>query len=270
MEFQIRHPSAAVRFDPEAFLEAQQAHGIRFKHWRAMRCPVGLIDKFDQRKPHDDHEGCSNGFIFTEAGTITCIFTSNNNTERDLDAGLVDGSAATLSIPRHYDGTDIPVSIAHFDRLYHTDVDMVVPNWQSFEHHITGIDKLNFPVCRVWELVDSSGRRYQPDVDFVIKHGNIVWVGDRPGIDPGTRKGAICSVRYDYIPYYFVKNVMHEIRVIRQTGSEESPYVAERAPQTIYVAREYIFEKESNDMQAKNIDSPRQISGPVSGSFGPR
>ena len=51
----------SVSFDPDAFDDALRAQGVQYVHWRAMRCPVGLTDRYSERRVHDDHSGCSNG-----------------------------------------------------------------------------------------------------------------------------------------------------------------------------------------------------------------
>lgn len=263
-------PNAAVSFDVDAFDELLGSQGVTFVHFRAMRCPVGMIDQFDVRRPHEDHAGCSNGFLYTKAGVITASFLGNGKQTNVTEVGAMDGSTVNVTMPRFYDGTEIPVYVAPFDRLYLAEENIVVVNWQLFQADATGRDKLNFPAVTVQDLIDAQGRRYDYG-DFEIREGRIAWQsGNRPGLDPETGKGLVCSVRYTYRPYWYVKNLIHEVRV----SQAENPYTGvrevTRMPQAITLQREYIFEKEDRDEQAVNPDSPRQVRPPDGPRFGPR
>ena len=56
----------AITLDADAFDDLINSQGAMFEHWSAMRCPVGMVDKHDtMRRPHEHHENCSNGFIYT-------------------------------------------------------------------------------------------------------------------------------------------------------------------------------------------------------------
>ena len=125
-------PSEQHSFDADAFDEAIRTQGIKFVHYRSMRCPVGLTDRDDMRRPHPDHSGCQNGFIYTRAGVITILFTGNSAAEKREDYGVLDGSSVSVSIPRHYDDTTEPCYLPTYDRMYLDDDSIIVPNWQLF------------------------------------------------------------------------------------------------------------------------------------------
>lgn len=269
--YAIDLPSEQLSFDVEAFDELIRGQGVTFVHWRSMRCPVGLIDQFDQRRPHDDHSGCSNGFIYTKAGLVTCLFMGNSKDSQNNEVGLLDHSECRSTVPRYYDNTNTPVHIAPFDRLYLGNEDISVTNWQLVEHNISGKDKLAFPPVEVQDLIDSKGVRYVQGTHFDLTNGFIVWrMGEAPGVDPETSKGKIYSVRYIYQPFFYVKSLLHELRV----SQSENPYTGERVvqkmPQTVALQREYVGLKEENDSEAVNGMSMRQVQMPTSGSFGPR
>lgn len=264
-------PNNHVSFDVDAFDQAIRSQGVTFVHWRAMRCPVGMIDQYDSRRPHDDHSGCSNGFIYTVAGKITCLFTGNGTGSNPMEMGIMDGSTVSVTLPRFYDGGQDAVYIAPYDRLYLDEDRITVVNWQLFEAHASGRDKLNFPVAKVQDLLDSRNSRYQEGADFEVQGGQIVWTGsNRPGLDLETGKGRVCAIRYLYRPYWYVKQLVHEVRV----SQAENPYTGERQiqrmPQAIVLQREYVFEKEDKDAQAPDPNSPRQVKSPLDGIFGPR
>lgn len=261
-------PNEAISFDVEAFDSLLRSQGVTFVHYRAMRCPVGMIDEFDTRRPHEDHSGCSNGFLYTRAGEITCLFTGNGTQATMSEVGIMDGSTVSVTLPRYYDGTETPLYIAPFDRLYLAEERIVVPDWQLFRTNGQK-DKLNFLAVTVQDLVDSNNERYDGR-DFVVEAGRIAWIGPRrPPFDPQSGKGAVCSIRYVYRPYWYVKNLVHEVRV----SQSENPYTGERQiqrmPQAVVLQREYVFEKNDRDEQAPDKD--RQVPAPVGGvRFGDR
>lgn len=263
-------PVAKVTFDLAAFDRLIKTSGVTFKHWRAMRCPVGMTDQYDTRRVHDGHSGCSNGFIYTYAGEVTCSFMGNQTGHSMSEIGRMDGSTVHVTLPRFYDGPGSrPVQILPFDRLFLAEEAITVGHWQAVEHNASGKDRLNFPVVDVIDLIDSQGKVYG-STDFEVVGGQIYWGPNRPGLDPELGKGRVYAVRYTYRPYWYVKTLVHEVRV----AQVENPYTGlrevNRVPQEAMLQREYIFEKEEKDEQAREPDSVRQVSSPGSGLFGPR
>lgn len=254
--------------DPLALDSAIRGQGVTLVHWRAQRCPVGLVDQYDIRRPHDDHSGCSNGFTYTKAGEITTLFTGNSENLNLIEPGLLWGSSVQVTFPRFYDAapdaSQVRTQILPFDRVYLKDETIVVYHWQLFEAHASGKEKLSFPVVEVTDLMDNQGNRYGAG-DFIINGGQIIWTGShRPAID------AVCSVRYSYRPYYYVKNMLHEIRVVQTDNPITGERNTERMPQAAILQREYVFENTDKDPDAQNPDDPRQVKGPRDGQFGPR
>lgn len=243
----------------DGFVDGQ---GVLFEHWSAMPCPLGLDDPYDSRHNHD-HSGCSGGFIYTKSGEMACTFTGNSKSIQALDPGLVTGSTAQLTLPRFYsDNPRKEVSIAPFDRLYlKSNVGTVICT-QMYEHSITGKDRLKYPVVEVELLIDARGNRYYPGEAFSVIEGLVVWNGTaQPGMNPETRRGEVCSIRYKYIPFWYVDRILHEIRLVRNGD------LVVRAPMSILIQREYFFENEQN---RKTTDSPRQAAAPRDGAFGVR
>jgi hypothetical protein len=255
-----------VAFDADAFDTSIRSQGVPFTHWRAMRCPVGLVDRYDDRRPHDDHSGCSNGFIYTNAGTVTALFVNSGSKADQQDIGVLDGSTVQVTLPRFYDDTDEEVQVVNYDRFYVPDT-ILVPTWQLVETSPLGRDKLSFPAIGVVDLMDSTGKRYA-STDFSIQNGQIVWVnGAGPGYDLEQGKGIIYSIRYTYRPYFYVQRMIHQVRIAQvETLLERSVM---RMPQEVVLQREYIAEKEDNDDRAPP-GSGRQVKGPRDGIFPPR
>lgn len=261
-------PGQAVTFDIVAFDDAIVNHGVAFVHHRAMKCPVGIIDQFDSRNPHGDHAGCSNGFLYTRAGLMMGLFTGNSLQTSANDFGLLDGSTVQVTFRRFYEDKEELVQIAPFDRVYLSEEDITVPHWQLVEAHATGRDRLKFPAVEVLDLVDAQGNRYT-SADYRIENGQIVWVGNRPGVN-ADGKGRVYSIRYTYRPFWYVQRLMHEVRVVQVDDPGTGYRKVFRAPQACLLQREYVFEKEQNEGNALDPDSPRQLKGPADGKFGPR
>lgn len=259
-----------VSFDVDAFDDAINSQGVKLLHYRAMRCPVGLIDRYDNRRPDHDHSGCSNGFIYTKAGDLTSLFTSNSKAPKTTDMGTFDGSTVQVTVQRFYDNTTDPVYIAPFDRFYLNEERIVVPTWQLFESSITGKEKLQFPVVEVQDLMSADGRVYSEGTHFVVRGGFIVWTGsERPAFDASQNRGQVCAIRYLYRPYWYCQRLLHEVRVAQAEDRQTGKRVVQRMPQALVLQREYVFEKEETTPEGEN--SERQMPQPRDGSvFGPR
>lgn len=261
----------AVSFDIDAFDQAIQSQGVKLVHFRAMRCPVGLVDMYDGRRPEHDHSGCSNGFIYTKAGELTALFTGNDRKSNELDVGIMDGSTVKVTVQRFYDGTEEPVHVTNFDRFYLAEDAILVPTWQLFEANISGREKLQFPVIQVQDLMDNAGNRYEEGVDFEIRGGYVQWIGEkRPTYDPGRGRGQICAARYLYRPYWYCKQIVHQVRVAQAEDHFTGERTVYRMPQAMYLTREYIFEKEDKVEKPEDENTLAQVPEPRSGSFGPR
>lgn len=263
-------PDQSVEFDALAFDSVVQTHGVTFVHYKAIPCPVGMIDIYDLRRPHEDHSGCSGGFLHFLGGTITCLFVGNTKHIQYTEPGFAPSAVVSVTLPRFYD--DCPTQkplVALFDRFYLDEATIVVPHSQLFEANQSGIDKVSFPIVCVLDLIDNNGKRYS-EADYSILDGKIHWLStNRPMYDVTTGKGQICSIRYTYRPYWYVKDLLHEIRVTQIT-SPTGERVVERMPQELLLQREYVFEKEDHDALAVSSHQNRQVRGPQNGSFRPR
>lgn len=270
--FPIDFPPFTTTFTVDAFDDFIRSQSLLFIHYRATRCPIGLIDKDDQRRPHEHHENCSNGFIYTLAGEINAAFANNNKKDTLMDIGRMNGSSAVIVLPRFYEKSslsesDRPILVAPFDRLYLKEDVIEVVHWQLNQYHVTGNDRLHFPVKTVIDLIDSRGNRYIQG-DFSVGQGNIVWGDTNPGIDPETNKGRVYSIRYTYRPFFYIKELLHEVRLSQVEDEFSGERKVVRMPQSALIQREYAFQNEQNDPDAP--ESPRQQPGPAKGSFGPR
>lgn len=262
-------PSGSVAFDIDAFQALIYAHGVQLVHYRAMRSPGGLIDKYDSRRPNEDHLGSSNGFLYTKGGNFTGLFMGNNKDSRNTEQGLLDSANAQMTSSLTYD-CGKAIYLAPFDRIYLSEPSVLVTHWQLVEHHVTCQDRLRFPVAEVVDLVDSDGRSFGSD-SYTLQNGQIVWCPQKsPGIDPETGKGRIYAIRYLYRPYWYVERMIHEIRVAQQQNVLTGDRTTGRMPQQVSLQREYVFENEDKDENAPNPNSPRQVPSPEDGSFGQR
>lgn len=271
-------PSVDITFDLEAFNEAIRSQGVKLVHYRATRCPVGMTDIGDNRRPHPHHEDCFNGFIYDKVGCITALMTSNNKKRSLEDVGFVDFSSVQSTFPQTYDNSEDKFIVAPFDRFYLDEESANVVMWQLFQHHETGIDRLKYPVaCVQGPIIDNRGERFVENDDFTVANGQIKWGSNRPAaqvdVGPGmgngfgTDRGAVCSVRYTYRPYWYVGSIPHELRFGQvQEGFERK---AVRAPQMCVLHREYVAQNtEQESAVATTSEELRKVMAPMYGGFG--
>ncbi len=273
--YQIQMPTMDhVHMDTPYLDNVIDHQGILFRHYRAIPCPVGLsgTDAYDIRKTHQDHNNCSNGFIYDFVGCARVIFSSNPKELRHLDVGYLTGSTAQITVPRFYDDKpDEPLLLSPFDRLYLDKCKTLVVTFEKVEHNISGMDRARYPIVFVEFCMDSDGVRYQPNQDFTIVNGQIKWLTvKQPGMDPSTGKGKILAVRYRYTPFWYIERLIHEVRVHPTQNNETGTLDATRMPYAAVIQREYTFENEQNDPRNQNPNDTRQARAPSSGSFGPR
>jgi hypothetical protein len=260
-------PLTTVSWDEDAFDVFIRSQGAKLVHWRAMPCPVGLTDRYDTRRTEHDHSGCSNGHIYTRAGEITCLFTSNGNKLDQNDIGTINGSTVHVTAPFTYDDNETKmVDVMPFDRFFLADENLLVPHVQRVEHHMTSHDRLDYLAVEVVDIIDNQGLRHGPD-EYIIENGQIVWK-QSIGYDLVAKKGTIYAIRYFYRPYWYEIDLQQQLRVAQVETIDGR--VAKRWPQEWNMTREHVFEKEENDDLAVDPNSPRQVKGPRDSAFGPR
>lgn len=234
-----------VSFDQDAFDNAIAQHGIRFLHFRAMRCPIGMLDVTDIRKGHQDHSGCSHGFLYTLAGEIDAVFANNNGQgNKQAPVGIVSDSTVSITPPRHYNNTKTPFYATQYDRLYLTEPGILVCNWELLKVDEKSVGKAAFPIDTVIDLVDSAGNRYVVNRDFTIVKGRISWIAALPF----TGAAIVLGIRYLYRPYWYVTSLPHEVRVARVDLADGSSGMA-RQPMHLALQREYLFESELPEVE---------------------
>jgi hypothetical protein len=158
------------------------------------------------------------------------------------------------------------------DRMYVRESAALVVASQRFQAHETGIDRLNFPAIEVEHLIDYQGTEYVEGTDFVLEGGRIKWIGThRPQRPSGSTHGAVCAVRYRYIPFWYVQSLLHELRLVQVTNPVSGERSVRRVAPQLLLQRENIYEgSQDNDPQSAGQEPGRQSKTPASGSFGPR
>lgn len=266
-------PRTSIDFDEDAFEAMIHSQGVQLVHFAAQPCPVGKIDVGDNRRPHEDHEGCSNGYIYTKIGTITCLFTNQGNTQALRELGYVDGASVVVTFPLGYDDVDTEFAPAQFDRFYLKEEAIVEPIWEYVKCNQTGMERLSFPAVRfLLPIVDWRGERYIQGADFSIDgNGQVVWGGRRPVPDLDSDHGAVVSLRYMYRPFWLLARKLHDIRIAqKQDFMGVEPRKLFRMPVEAILNREFLYLNQSQDSESLNPDVTRQAKGPDDGGFSPR
>jgi hypothetical protein len=261
----------SVAFDLDAFDELVAAHGVELVHWRAMQNPAGMVDRFDSRRPGEDHVAASNGMVYTKAGCFVGAMLGNTKELRAATGGVLDSAVAQVTPSRFYDCPEGEqprrVRLMPKDRLYLKEDSVLVEAQQLGEVSATLVDRVRFPIVEVTDLMDADGLRFESGVDFEVRDGNIAWL--RPPVAPPDGKPKVYGVRYLYRPYWNVERLTHDIRVAQHLDVNGGR-VTEQAPQSCFVQRENVFRSEEQDPNAPNPSSPRQTAAAPDGGFGAR
>jgi hypothetical protein len=250
-----KSPTVSPVFVAAEFNSLVADQGIKLVHYRALRCPVGMRDQYTERKTHIDHQGCSNGNIYERAGEMTCLFTGNGTSIREMDLGLMVGSTVQVTFPELYDDSNEPCRIANHDRIFLAEPQGDVVTTQLFNASEESSEKLRYIPTTIETLYDSAGNHY-PKAAYEIRTGLLHWTGSRR-----PAPGQVCSVRYRYLPYWYVQHIVHEIRVVQVQDQATMERKPERIPYSAVLVRENIFELEQNDPLAPK--TARQPIAPV-------
>lgn len=262
-----------VKFNLLAQEAFAKARGVVFEHWAATPSPIGLKDRGDYRRSDTLDTFSENGYIYKKVGEFTATLVNSGQdfkTGGPVDGGIYDNSTGRLILPRYYNencpSSEKDISLLPGDRVYAKDIELIVDNYQRAEYNPTGSDFLQYPAKCVHNLIDSRGVEYTEGVEFKINsQGNIQWIDGKnnPGIDPETGKGRVYSVRYSYVAFWYILQLLNEIRITNtDTATEPS-----RMAQHVMVQREYVYhnrnrgdkenqtekqiKKEKNDKKAK-------------------
>jgi len=258
----------STAFEIEGFQGAIKAHGVKMIHYRGIRNPVGMVDKYDSRRPDSDHSSASNGMLYSKAGCFSALFIGNSKSLRAMEAGILNSATAQITPTLKYDGSEEDVYLSPMDRLYLAEESILVPHQQLVEVDEGGYDRLNFPAVKVLYLVGSDNVVYTEE-DYKIVNGQIHWCGNKgPSLNPETGTGNVYSIKYLYQPFWYVDRLLHEIRVAQYKNPVSGERKMVRMNQSAAVQREYVFMNEANDELAE--PSERQAKGPRDGGFGPR
>lgn len=254
--YEVLMPHEAVALEPAAFDAFIHHNGIRLIHFRALPCPVGLQSKNDIRRTHDDHSGCSNGFIYQAIGRVTCLFLSNATQVRKLDAGFIDGSSVSATLPRFYDNDPgRRVLVRPYDRFFLEEADITTGRPDVMERRQDGRpDRLAFPAVAVHLLVDANGVYYVQGTDFVLDRGDIAWAEGR-----GPAAGTVYSVWYEYQPYWYCDRLVHEIRVVPKADFVNTKAIKnERLAFAAILNREYVHRDKRPDLLSPDLGGRQQ------------
>ncbi len=245
-------------FDIASFDREVAARGVQLYHYKAIPCPVGLVSRDDIRRPHPDHAGCQNGFLFIFAGPVTCLFTGNSKRMEYLDTGILAESTVQCTFPRCYDGTNQAVIPAPRDRLFLAEESIVVVQTEKVTFSGSGVDRVKYPISCVEILIDSQNKAYTQNQDFTISpEGNIVWGPNSPGLEFNTGAGRVYTIRYLYRPYYIIDMLSHEIRVASKWNVALGKKEVVPMPYAASLIREYAARTAEND-PASNAPKGRQ------------
>lgn len=243
-----------------------KGRGVSFTHFVAIPSPIGLKDRGDYRRSDQYDTISSNGMIYKKAGCFVATIVSNSKKKTPNDGGIFDHSVARLLVPRFYDDGE-EIHLAPGDRVFVTDIEVLVPNYHRMTYNPGGVDRAQFPIKSVQHVIDSKNNEYKCGVHFTISDGHIKWVEgkDNPGIDPDTGKGGVYSIRYKYNAHWYITELPNEVRVI-QGLDDSGNRTVQRMPYSAIIQREYIYYNQNNDVDAdhgrekevRDIEEPKE------------
>jgi len=260
-------PNIGFNFDAqESFVKD---HGIIFEHWAAIPSTIGQIDRGDLRRPEKLDTISENGFIYKKVGEFVGTILGNSMKNNHVEGGIMDQSTARLVLPKYYNedcGGGKEISLLPGDRIYAKKIELKVPNYQKVEYKPNHSDFLQFPAKSVQFLTDSNNIEYTEGVEFKIDDfGNIEWIDGRknPGVDPDTGRGRLYGIRYMYVAFWYIQQLVNEIRITNSSDSSDP----QRLPYHAVIQREYVYHnKNRGDKQEQTEakkESPRTQEEPV-------
>ena len=266
---QLVFKPGSIAFDPEALDNAVRAHGVKMEHYRVLFNPAGLLDPYDSRRPDVEIDSQAlNGMTYVKAGSFMCLLLGNTKETRAMEGGTLNSARAQMTPQRFYEkeeGKELErIYLAPYDRLYLCNENILVTRHELAVNHEDGLDRLNFPVVQVHVLVDSNGIQYGPS-DYQVENGCLRWTGKRPGVNPNTGKGLVYSVRYLYRPFFYVNNLLHELRLAQHEDLRGKSTI--ELPQSAIVVREYVYHTKQKDSERPSKES---VNAPADGGFGPK
>ena len=251
-----------IKFNLDAQEQFGNDKGVVLEHWAAIPSAIGQKDRGDYRRPGSLDTISENGFLYRKVGEIVGSILGNSRKNQFVEGGVFDNSTAQLMMPKFYKETKDPkhkeIALLPGDRLYAKNIELDVDNYQKVEYNPNGTDLLQFPAKCVLYLIDSNNKEYTEGIDFKIsENGNIKWIngGNNPGVDPQTGHGRIYGIRYKYLAFWYVNQLLNEIRVTNLNNSENPT----RMPYHAVIQREYVYHNrnrsdEQNDKK-ENITS---------------
>lgn len=261
-------PFSGLPVASEEFEALIKNHGVALEHWAGVPCPIGYTDRYDPRQPHHEHANCSGGIMYRRKGTVLALFLQNSLTNDIRELGNIDAGIATAVLPSEYEEGG-RVTVANFDRFYMLDLEVEVVNTQKVESHLTGLDRLHYPATSIEFVIGARGEEYREGEDFVLENGAIKWISqNRPGYTPRSGHGGIYSIRYRFRPFWYVRQLIHEIRVLPGEDYLSGKRTLHRLPYQVVLQREMMFESEQRDKYG--IGDARDQSAPADGSMGVR
>jgi hypothetical protein len=251
-----------VKFNLKSQEQFINDHGVIFEHWAAIPSPIGLKDRGEYRRPDTLDTFSSNGFIYRKIGEFTGIITSNQKDMKAIEGGLYDSSMARLIMPKFYLDNGKEIKLLPGDRIYAKHIELKVDNYQRVNYNQErGIDLLQFPAKDVSLLLDSTNTEYVYGIDFKLDgEGNVQWIKRNPGIDPETGDGRVYSIRYTYLAFWYVYQLLNEIRITNETVNK----TPERMPYHVIIQREYVYHNRANASKQNTVkNSDRKVSKPT-------
>lgn len=279
---QYNNPWEQVSSDNLAWNDFVSGLGMRMAHYIYAPYVVGATDtgslrNYDEQsvaKKNDNLIYDNNG-VYQYAGDVYVIWQGNSKNLTQLPTGYYPDSTATVTVNRHYINTDTIIGLSEFDKLSpilsadENPLEYASVNWEQYKHNPAGIDRLMFKAVQIEFLMDANGIQYTQGVDYTLDQGNVKWLktGTQPGINNLSGEGMIMSIRYRYLPTFYIKYAAHELRSHATIDPNTGEKKMKRLPMTAGIQIDWVF-LQSLKNQESSGDST--VNAGTGGNTGPR
>lgn len=238
---QIGTPKGGVSFNVENFDKLILQQGMRVKVYRSFLCPG--VKSIDGGEHQIDCKLCNgNGFVDSNPISTMCILQNQDLEKVHRPEGYWDGNSVSATFTRG-------IELQYFTLVELLDFTDIF--FERIKRQKGPVDVLKYKACRVNVLMDSSGKTYLSDSDFVIDvNGSIRWVAGR-----GPDSGTIYSVHYECAQQFRAIHAMHVNRFV-QDGRKSSDVKMVKMPEQWVLQKEFLVrrvDRQGNDLSPNLI-----------------
>lgn len=222
-------PKGAVSLSPEKYEALIKQQGVRVRVWRSATCPN--VKDISSAQHEIDCKICNGGHGFVDVLPIETIAVIQNQALEKLQnvEGVLDGNTVAATF-------QLGVELQYFTLVELCDFTDIF--YQLVKRQRGAIDVLNYKACRVNFVMDSSGKMYQQDSDFILdENGCIKWNAGK-GPTPET----IYTIHFEVAQQFRAIRAIHVNR-FTQDGRKSDSVKFIKMPEQWVLQRSYLVDR---------------------------